>query len=164
FLTARASDEEERRALHAGAVDVLRKPISKEALRRVLGTIFGPAASGGGTVLTADVAEVIDRAAPTPGVDGGNGAPYGHAFDGHRADALDAEPVLWGDEIGNDSMFEEIVGASSTLRAVLSRAAKVAPTDSTVLITGETGTGKELIARAIHRQSRRATRLVVTLH
>jgi transcriptional regulator with GAF, ATPase, and Fis domain len=56
------------------------------------------------------------------------------------------------------SMFEEIVGASPALRAVLTGVAKVAPTDSTVLITGETGTGKELIARAIHKRSPRASR------
>jgi len=52
-------------------------------------------------------------------------------------------------------MFEEIVGVSPALHAVLSRVSKVAPTDSTVLITGETGTGKELIARAVHKRSQR---------
>jgi formate hydrogenlyase transcriptional activator len=55
-------------------------------------------------------------------------------------------------------MFEEIVGTSPALQAVLSRAIKVAATDSTVLLTGETGTGKELVARAIHRRSNRASR------
>jgi transcriptional regulator with PAS, ATPase and Fis domain len=55
-------------------------------------------------------------------------------------------------------MFEEIVGTSSPLQAVLSRVIKLAATDSTVLITGETGTGKELVARAIHRRSDRASR------
>src|SRR5260221_3317610 len=55
-------------------------------------------------------------------------------------------------------MFEEIVGTSPALQAVLSRAVKVAATDSTVLISGETGTGKELVARAIHRRSNRVTR------
>ena len=55
-------------------------------------------------------------------------------------------------------MFEEIVGTSPALQAVLSRAIKVAATDSTVLITGETGTGKELVARAIHRRSHRVSR------
>jgi transcriptional regulator with GAF, ATPase, and Fis domain len=51
-------------------------------------------------------------------------------------------------------MFEEIVGTSRSLKAVLSRIAKVGPTDSTVLVTGETGTGKELIARAVHKRSK----------
>jgi transcriptional regulator with GAF, ATPase, and Fis domain len=61
-------------------------------------------------------------------------------------------------------MFDEIVGTSNPLKAVLSRIAKVAPTDSTVLITGETGTGKELIARAIHRKSPRAGRAFVSVN
>ena len=61
-------------------------------------------------------------------------------------------------------MFEEIVGASPALTAVLSRACKVAASDSTVLISGETGTGKELVARAIHRRSRRASRAFVALN
>ena len=61
-------------------------------------------------------------------------------------------------------MFEEIVGTSAALRAVLAQVAKVAPTDSTVLITGETGTGKELIARAIHKRSRRSARSFVSVN
>lgn len=58
----------------------------------------------------------------------------------------------------------EVVGASPALRAVLARVAKVAPTDSTVLITGETGTGKELIAHAIHKQSQRSSRAFVNVN
>src|SRR5207253_7992027 len=61
-------------------------------------------------------------------------------------------------------MFEEIVGTSPALHAVLARVAKVAPTDSTVLLTGETGTGKELIARAIHKRSARAARAFVSVN
>jgi PAS domain S-box-containing protein len=60
------------------------------------------------------------------------------------------------EQIDQAFMFEEIVGSSPALQAVLSSIVKVAPTDSTVLITGETGTGKELIARAIHKHSQRA--------
>ena len=61
-------------------------------------------------------------------------------------------------------MFEEIVGNSSALQTVLSRLSKVAPTDSTVLVTGETGTGKELVGRAIHRRSQRSSRAFVSVN
>jgi transcriptional regulator with GAF, ATPase, and Fis domain len=61
-------------------------------------------------------------------------------------------------------MFEEIVGASKALKTVLSRIAKVAPTDSTVFVTGETGTGKELIARAVHKRSQRSARAFVSVN
>src|SRR6266478_5606027 len=73
-------------------------------------------------------------------------------------DRLRQENVALREEIGQASMFEDIVGTSPALKNVLSRISKVAPTDSTVLITGETGTGKELVARAIHRRSDRASR------
>ena len=76
-------------------------------------------------------------------------------------DQLYKENIALRAEIGEASMFEEIVGGSPLLKAVLARVAKVAPTDSTVLITGETGTGKELIARAIHKRSQRSGRAFV---
>ena len=62
------------------------------------------------------------------------------------------------------SMFEEIVGSSEALRKVLAQVSKVAPTDSTVLIQGETGTGKELIARAIHIRSKRSSRAFIRVN
>ena len=62
------------------------------------------------------------------------------------------------EEIDRASMFEEIVGSSKPIRQLLKQVEKVAPSDSTVLILGETGTGKELIARALHRRSKRANR------
>lgn len=68
------------------------------------------------------------------------------------------------EEIDQASMFEEIVGSSEALRRMLTLVSKVAPTDSTVLITGETGTGKELAARAIHKRSRRAHRAFVAIN
>ena len=68
------------------------------------------------------------------------------------------------DEVDRVSMFEEVVGTSRALQVVLSRVIKVAPTDSSVLITGETGTGKELVARAIHKRSHRAERAFVSVN
>jgi PAS domain S-box-containing protein len=79
-------------------------------------------------------------------------------------DQLYKENLALRDEVDRASMFEEIVGTSKPLRAVLSRIAKVAPTDSTVLITGETGTGKELLARAVHKRSARSVRAFVSLN
>jgi formate hydrogenlyase transcriptional activator len=79
-------------------------------------------------------------------------------------DRLRSENVALREEIDKASMFEEIVGTSPALKAVLSRISKVAPSDSTVLITGETGTGKELVARAIHRRSDRASRAFVSVN
>jgi formate hydrogenlyase transcriptional activator len=61
-------------------------------------------------------------------------------------------------DVDRSSMFEEIVGSSKAIRDLLKQVEKVAPADSTVLILGETGTGKELIARALHRRSKRANR------
>ena len=73
-------------------------------------------------------------------------------------DRVRNEAVALREQIDRDSMFEDIVGSSEALRKVLRQVAKVAPSDSTVLILGETGTGKELIARAIHKRSNRAER------
>jgi formate hydrogenlyase transcriptional activator len=77
---------------------------------------------------------------------------------------LQDENVALREEIDRASMFEEIVGSSPALHAVLSLISKVAPTDSTVLITGETGTGKELVARAVHKRSHRSPRAFVSVN
>jgi formate hydrogenlyase transcriptional activator len=82
----------------------------------------------------------------------------------HLKDRLQDENVALREQIDQALMFEEIVGVSPALRAVLSRVSKVAPTDSTVLLTGETGTGKELIARAIHKRSRRSSRAFISVN
>jgi formate hydrogenlyase transcriptional activator len=74
------------------------------------------------------------------------------------------ENVALREEIDRASMFEEIVGSSDAIRQVLVQVAKVAPTDSTVLISGETGTGKELLARAIHKRSKRASRAFIRVN
>jgi PAS domain S-box-containing protein len=79
-------------------------------------------------------------------------------------DELYRENLALRDEIDQASMFEEIVGTSDALRVVLSLIARVAPTASTVFITGETGTGKELIARAIHKRSRQSGRAFVSVN
>jgi transcriptional regulator with GAF, ATPase, and Fis domain len=68
------------------------------------------------------------------------------------------------DGIDSTSTCDEIVGSSGALQKVLSHVSKVAPTDATVLVTGETGTGKELVARAIHRRSRRSSRAFVSVN
>jgi len=77
---------------------------------------------------------------------------------------LEQENVALREEVDKASMFEEIVGNSLPLRSVLSYVSRVAPTDSTVLITGETGTGKELVARAIHKRSTRSARVFVSVN
>jgi len=77
---------------------------------------------------------------------------------------IENENLALRDEIEQIEMFEEIVGTSAILREVLARVARVAPTDSTVLITGETGTGKELIARAIHKRSPRSGKPFISVN
>jgi PAS domain S-box-containing protein len=77
---------------------------------------------------------------------------------------LQNENVVLREEIDRFSMFEEIVGSCEPMRQVLKQVAKVAPSDSTVLVLGETGTGKELIARAFHRRSNRAARAFVRVN
>jgi len=77
---------------------------------------------------------------------------------------LRKENLVLREEIDHSSMFEEIVGSSNPVRQVLKQVEKVAPSDSTVLILGETGTGKELIARALHRRSKRASRAFVRVN
>ena len=74
------------------------------------------------------------------------------------------ENLVLREEIDRSSMFEEIVGSSKPMRQLLKQVEKVAPSDSTVLILGETGTGKELIARALHRRSKRANRVFVRVN
>src|SRR5467141_987190 len=79
-------------------------------------------------------------------------------------DRVRNENVALREDIVRSSMFEEIVGSSEALRQVLAQVSKVAPTDSTVLILGETGTGKELIARAIHNRSKRSSRAFIRVN
>jgi PAS domain S-box-containing protein len=79
-------------------------------------------------------------------------------------DQLFKENIALREEVDKASMFDEIVGHSAILQSLLAGVAKVAPTDSTILLTGATGTGKELIARAIHKRSQRSSRVFVTVN
>src|SRR5215510_16433185 len=72
------------------------------------------------------------------------------------------ENRLLQEKIVQSSIYKEMIGASTCLQKVLAAVERVAPTDATVLITGETGTGKELVARAIHRRSRRSAQAMVS--
>jgi transcriptional regulator with GAF, ATPase, and Fis domain len=122
--------------------------------------------------MTSDCAEVVGREQSI--VAGGGWS----ALDGRDPLALDRqvsgnterlcrdrqESLPLRDGVDEGAMFEEIVGASPAVRAAIALVTKVAPTDSTVLITGETGTGKELVARAIHRRSRRSARPCVSVN
>ncbi len=77
---------------------------------------------------------------------------------------IQKENLALREEIDQSSMFEEIVGSSDVIRSIITQVAKVAPSDSTVLVLGETGTGKELIARAIHKRSKRSSRAFITVN
>jgi len=79
-------------------------------------------------------------------------------------DHVRKESIMLREEIDKKSMFEEILAISPPMKSLLSYVGKVAPTDSTVLITGETGTGKELLARAVHKRSRRSSRPFVSVN
>jgi transcriptional regulator with GAF, ATPase, and Fis domain len=84
--------------------------------------------------------------------------------DQHASAAIHTENLALREELSSVSMFEEIVGSSEALDRVITQAAKVAPTDATVMISGESGTGKELIARAIHKQSYRSSQTFVRVN
>jgi transcriptional regulator with GAF, ATPase, and Fis domain len=113
-----------------------------------------------------DLNETVQQLRKTNDALGKSEAYLKNAFEEIQAlrDQLYKENVALREEIDITRMFEEIVGSSPALQAVLAQVAKVAPTDSTVLITGETGTGKELIARAIHKRSQRSSRAFVSVN
>jgi PAS domain S-box-containing protein len=111
-----------------------------------------------GTLVSAAVRDVTERARAAEALR--------TAFEEIKGlrDQLYRENLALKEEVDRASMFEEIVGISPALHAVLSLVSKVAPTDSTVLITGETGTGKELFARAVHKRSQRSSRAFVSVN
>ena len=119
-------------------------------------------------MISSALVERVDRRMPVRGLDGARSAlgPMGswgpeilETTCEHREERFSVR-----DELGKEGGFEGIVGSSTALREVLALVAKVAPIDATVLITGETGTGKELIARAIHRRSRRSSGTLVSVN
>jgi formate hydrogenlyase transcriptional activator len=81
-----------------------------------------------------------------------------------KEERLRNENLILREEIDRTSMFEEIVGSSKPMRQVVKQVDMVAPSDSTVLILGETGTGKELVARALHRRSKRSNKAFVRIN
>src|SRR3954468_4109916 len=113
-------------------------------------------------VFSADQFPLLTRIAGQIGIAVQNACSY------ERIEALNAqlsrEKLYLQDEIRSDHQFEEIIGRSRTLGRVLREIETVAPTDSTVLISGETGSGKELVARAIHQLSARRERAFVKLN
>ncbi len=111
---------------------------------------------------TAEEVEILEAVARPMAMAVANSLAYAEIS--RLKEKLEAENLVLREEIDQESMFEEIVGSSRSLREVLARVEKVARTDSTVLITGETGTGKELIARAIHRRSQRAERALIKVN
>src|SRR6476659_6345037 len=102
----------------------------------------------------------------TPGISGPDRsvATTDIAHPNAAEEGCEEETVALRENAPSVTMFEEIVGASPALAAVRALTRKVAGSDSTVLITGETGTGKELVARAIHRGSRRSMHPIVTVN
>ncbi len=111
---------------------------------------------------SADDLEFLGKVASQIAIAVDNALAYGEIE--QLKDKLTQEKVYLEDEIRSELNFEEIVGNSEGLRRVLKQIETVAPTDSTVLICGETGTGKELIARAVHNLSARKTNAFVKLN
>jgi len=109
-----------------------------------------------------DDVDLLGQVAPQFAIAVENGTAYRKIAE--LKEQLNSEKLYLEDEIRTDRNFEEIVGDSVALRHVLQQVEIVAPTDSTVLIQGETGTGKELIARAIHNVSERRGRTFVKLN
>jgi formate hydrogenlyase transcriptional activator len=108
-----------------------------------------------------DHVELVEQVAPQIAIAVENGLAYRQIAE--LKEKLNTEKLYLEDEIRTEQNFDEIIGHSGALKQALEQISIVAPTDSTVLIQGETGTGKELIARAIHNSSGRRSRTFVKL-
>jgi formate hydrogenlyase transcriptional activator len=158
LLALAPRSEYARRLLDKGLKSIFSVPLLSHD--RVLGTLnVGRLRDAAFT--TEDV-ELLSRVAQQIAIAVENGMAYRQIAD--LKEKLDKERLYLEDEIRTSNNFEEIIGESPALRHVLTQVEIVAPTDSTVLIQGETGTGKELIARAIHNLSGRRARTFVKLN
>jgi formate hydrogenlyase transcriptional activator len=156
--------------------DLLSFPESREFLleRGIQSACSVPLATAQGSLGTLDLAALLpgafseDTLALLTRVAGQIAIAVSNAISYERIEQLNAqlarEKLYLEDEIRSEQLFEDIVGRSAVLRRVLREVETVAPTDSTVLISGETGSGKELIARAIHQLSERRDRAFVKLN
>lgn len=155
FLTGHGDIPMTVSAVKAGAVDFLTKPIDDENLLKSIRQC-----------ITFDLKEEtrrqISQAGDQVATPGDNASAYAGLCESH--DQLDDQRLYLESEISSECNFEDIVGKSAALRKVLDQIAIVAPTDSTVLLHGETGTGKELVARATHNLSPRRGRTFVRLN
>jgi formate hydrogenlyase transcriptional activator len=149
---------EDERLLAIGVRSYVRAPLVVRD--RLIGVIIFSRRSA--RRFTADEVEILEAVTRPMAMAVSNSLAYAEIR--QLKDELEAENLVLREEIDQESMFEEIVGSSRALREVLARVEKVARTDSTVLITGETGTGKELIARAIHRRSHRTARALIKVN
>jgi formate hydrogenlyase transcriptional activator len=149
---------EDERLVSIGVRTYVRAPLFVR--ERLIGVIIFSRRSA--RRFTEDEVEILEAVARPMAMAVSNSLAYAEIR--RLKDELEAENLVLREEIDQESMFEEIVGSSRALREVLARVEKVARTDSTVLITGETGTGKELIARAIHRRSHRAARALIKVN
>jgi len=154
FLTGHGDIPMTVSAVKAGAVDFLTKPFDDEDLLNAVRQCLPLDLKGETRSEMSQVGNQVDIAENAP--------PHGGVRESR--DQLEDQRVYLQTEINSEHNFEDIVGKSAALRKVLDQVAIVAPTGSTVLLHGETGTGKELFAQAIHRLSPRNERTFVRLN
>jgi transcriptional regulator with GAF, ATPase, and Fis domain len=152
FMTALSETVDKVRGFEVGAVDYVTKPLQhEEVLARVTAHL---------TIqnLQRELQAANERLEQRVTERTAELSAANDALKNEIAERLQAENIYLQEEIKTEYNFEEIVGSSAAMKKVFQRIAQVANTDTTVLITGETGTGKELVARAIHNRSSRRER------